>query len=191
MKQLLLISIAIFSFMNSSVSQNAASMLLGGNLLFTNSRITQSSQDMRELYLSIGPVIGIVVNQNLTVGILTDFEYSKLEDKGSSSGSIYGTTISLAPFIRLQDSITGNLKYFFESYMLALQMGQYGDKIKTFNVGIGFGLLYFMSSKLSLELNIGGFSFIQVSNKTTGKESNKFSFDYDLVRPNLGIKYYL
>jgi hypothetical protein len=93
---------------------------------------------------------------------------------------------------RIHDSITDKFRIYLEpgfSKTFVLK-DESNNKPQHYRVGIDFGLLYFIYQKLSLEINVAGIKYIHRSDKDYGMKNHQFTIDYDLVNPNIGLKFY-
>lgn len=145
-----------------------------------------------EIRLSISPMVGTMISSKVALGVSMGYIYSKFED--NDPYSYYGSNnyLIIAPFVRIHNNITENFKYYIEPNLgkTFITNEESESKTQIYNAGVNFGLLYFVSQKISMELNIAGITYTHMFNKDYDFKSNNVSIDYDLVNPNLGLKYY-
>jgi len=170
-------------------SQDQAKYLAGGNFSFSSSKGTTSGNEMSLLDLNISPSVGIMVNSNSAIGLSFTVNYFRRKDNSSVTNT--DTNLGIFPFLRIHKTITENFKYYIEPkiglYFLSLNQSSNGN---LFSVSTEVGLLYFVSQKLSMELSVAGISFDRHSDKDTGFKYNAVNMGYNLVNPNLGLRYY-
>src|ERR1043165_4021963 len=103
MKKILVFSLLFILFTSASYSQiNKGSVLLGGNIGFSTNKTKDTSLENNSV--SILPVIGIAIKQNLIVGINFSYAHNKNNLYVTSSqveGESYGAGIFLRKYIPL------------------------------------------------------------------------------------------
>ncbi len=191
MKNSLFIFLVFISF-NQLKAQELGSTFFGGNFSFALESIDSETQDESEIQLSINPVIGKMVSDKIALGVAFGFIYSKYDDNSQYGYSGDSKALAIAPFIRIHNNITENFKYYITpNFGKTFVLGDKSDnKTQIYNVGINVGLLYFISQKMSVELNIAGINYIHMSDKDYDMKSNNVSLDCNLSSPNIGLKYY-
>ena len=180
----LIIAIAMQSVVfaqSEKENTNENKFMLGGNFYYNS-----ISQYQKKLNASVK--FGLVLNPVSTVGIETGVDYIK--DAVYFYNDIIrneSTSFSLMLFYRYQHQIKGNFSYFVEPSGGKIF---YKDGGNSNNIGADVGLLYYMSNKFSIELNIAGFDYGFKSLKNSDGIANKFLIQYNFTTPNFGLKYY-
>ena len=191
MKKIILFVFLVVSSINQINAQEKGNTLLGGSFKYLSENIDEGVGDQgldNSSQFTISPVIGYMVNDKVAIG--TALNYTELKSD-YYYGKIENQTLTIAPFVRIHNNITENLKYYIEpSIGKTFILGDSDNKDNIYNIGVNFGLLYFFVKNMSLELNIGGANYVSVSNKEYNYKNNTLSIDYDLVTPNIGFKYY-
>lgn len=169
-------------------------ILLGGNFSFYSDKVKSGSLEDSEIQLSISPVVGTMISDKVAIGVSLGYLYTKYEDNDPNSYRYPDKTkfLVIAPFVRIHNDITENFKYFIEPNLGKIfdLNDETDNKTQRYTAGVNFGLLYFISQKMSLELNVAGINYTYTSNKDYDFKRNTVSVDYDLVTPNIGLKYY-
>jgi hypothetical protein len=167
-------------------AQEPGYALFGGNCSFV-SELTESESIIR---FSFSPIVGMMISSKVAIGVAVGINYLKYDNEYTNYSD--SKELIFAPFVRFHNNITENLKYYIEpSFGKTFMFGDESEhKTQKYNADINFGLLYFISPHVSLEIKIAGISYSHMSDKDDDMKENIFSIDNDLVNPNIGLKYY-
>lgn len=205
MKKITLLLITIFLFTAYANAQDGSKeedqtkikkgqILLGGNLSYSSKNLNTDDLEESEVQLSISPVVGKMISDKVAVGLSLGYLYSHYEENDPNLYRYPAKTkfLVVAPSVRIHNDITENLKYYIEPYMGKIfdLEDESDNKPQRYEAGVNLGLLYFISQKISLELNVAGVDYSYLSDKDYDLKRNSVSIDYDLVTPNIGLKYY-
>jgi|GEM_PF-5749235 len=191
MKKTVLLIIMIYCSIGASFSQDFGNILLGGTLRYSF-EIRDSDRQVERTNTSflIEPSVGTMVSDKIAIGMAIGFFQTKSKSEHEDPDDYQ--SLSLIPFVRIHDSITDKFRIYLEpGFGKTFVLGDESDnKPQHYRARVDFGLLYFISQNLSLEINIAGINYIHMSDKDYGLKNNQFKIDYDLVYPNIGLKYY-
>lgn len=146
-----------------------------------------------------------MITDNIALGCAFGFQYSntKYDQILYTSGYIdfddlvfdYNqeeNIFVLNPYIRFHKSITENFMFYIQPsvYTHFTLKGDTENPTYTYGVDTYVGLLYFISTKLSLELNIAGIAYHFTKDKDDNLKGHDFGIQYNLKSPNIGLRYY-
>jgi len=160
MKKILAFSFLFALFASALHSQiNEGSVLLGGNVGFSTNEAKDTS--LKNNSVSISPVAGIAVKQNLVVGISFSYGHNKnnLNAPGAQvEGESFGVGIFARKYITLGKGFylfgeTG-LNYFSFSYTYTYSSQKTELKAQNININLYPGISYAVSKKLQLEVGL-------------------------------------
>ncbi len=196
MKKTVVLLIFLMSIANLQIkAQTKGNTLLGGNISYLsssyNSEVFGDKIEQKTSQMTISPVFGKMVTDRMAVGFKLGFKYSKIDGSNYNEPDI-DQSILFAPYIRIHYNILGNFKYYMEPYFSkTFVLGDESENApQIYQMGLNVGVLYFISQKMSLELSIAGVNYKHMYDEDTEYKSNTFSLEYDLVTPNVGLKYY-
>ncbi len=189
MKKILVFNFLFILFTSASYSQiNKGSVLLGGNIGFSTSKTKDTSLENNSV--SISPVIGIAIKQDLIVGINFSYAHNKNNLYVTSSqveGESYGAGIFLRKYIPLGKGFylfgeTG-LNYLNSSDTYTYPSQKNELKVQTITINLYPGVSYAISKKLQLEFGLPqlvtlGYSTTRdVVNGATTQKTNGVNFN--------------
>lgn len=186
MKRLTITLFFLIGLMNCN-AQEPIKRLMGGSFKYNYLQYKSDSGDVKIDDLSFGTTIGAMVSDKVAAGIA--FQYNKnIQDVVIADSN----SLSLLLFLRLHSNITEKFKFYIEPNLGSTFLIGDNSKndLKIYNVKLNFGFLYFISPKLSLELMVAGIDYKHISDKDYNLKGNDISIKYDLVTPNIGMKYY-
>ncbi|MDQ3292663.1 MAG: hypothetical protein M3Q05_15360, partial [Bacteroidota bacterium] len=132
-------------------SRNAVS---DEDLTFDPSQVNQKG-------FSAGPQAGLFITNNLAVGLTVNYKHSKMRDYNSYDSSFQNTqsqTIAFGPFARYYYFIRPELAIFGQG---AITYNHDFNEENYFGLStnVAPGLIYFISPKIGLEMNLGGITY--------------------------------
>ncbi len=194
MRKLLLITVILICCVNVSAQSDTVrsnKFMVGGNLGFNSSMFNDYYQyEEKELTFNIKPVFGYFVSNSIAIGASFDFMF--VEDDKSKYETNADKNLSVMIFVRYNGKITNKFKYYIEPYIgrKYYLLDEESEKIKEWFAKVDFGLLYFINESFSIELKVAGLSYENRTVKDTDVLYKIFDVTYDIVKPNIGLKYY-
>jgi outer membrane protein len=165
--------------------------MAGGNLAF-NLHKTNDYYEYEEKTTSfnVKPVVGYFITKNVALGISGEFNF--FEDDEDEYDTQSTKTLSLQIFARYQANISQKFKLYIDPYIgrTYYLKDDEEEKRHEFNTGADFGLLYFVSKKFSLELNLMEISWYKQTRENSDELQREFNISYDIVQPNFGMRFY-
>lgn len=223
MKKIALIITVLSLFSLKVTAQiSAGTIYFGGGLGFSSgsgkttiktSNTTTEIKDPVTTSFSISPGAGYILSEQFGVGL--NFGFSSTTTKEDSTNYSDKTTSSnffINPYFRyylmLEDNFgftgTLNIRFGTGSSKSETKIGNVtntveGPKLSNLSFGITPGIIYFPTSKIGLEANIGflglrsSTSKSETSNTTTTSTNSSFGLNVDTFTPafNVGFFYYL
>lgn len=187
----ILLSIAILcsqSIVAQEEPTKTGKFTVGGNLGFNTEKLNDYYQyEEKTTSFNIKPVFGYFVSKNIVVGVACDFVL--FEDEEDEWESIYERTLSVGLFARYQGVVADNFKYYVEPN-IGRKYNLNKKNLKSLQANVDFGLMYFISEKISIELKMAGLSYLSQSDDDSDELIRVFDITYDLVKPNFGLRYY-
>ncbi len=198
MKKLLLITaIALASFFKVSAQTEQGNILLGGAISYESDKndIGDDDDDDADENLTIMPMIGYFVKNNLALGAGVGYAYHKAPSGAKES---YFTVM---PFGRLYKSLGSEQFKIFGQLAVPLQFGSFenadGDDIgESTSIGVSLspGFSFFPTKKFGIELSFTGIEFSNYKEEDndgdTVVDTNHFSIGADFFSPQLGLLFY-
>jgi hypothetical protein len=138
---------------------NKGSVLLGGNVGFSTNEATDTS--LKNNSVSLSPVIGTAVKQNLIVGISFSYGHGKnnltapsvqSENESYGAGIFARKYVPLGKGFYLFGEMGLNYLSFSDTYTYISQKTEF--KVQTININLYPGLSYAVSKKLQLEVGL-------------------------------------
>ena len=166
-------------------------IMLGGNLGFNSGKFNDYYEyEEKELTFNIKPVFGYFVSKSVAIGASFDFMF--VEDDESEWETNAEKNLSVMIFARYNGRITNKFKFYIEPYIgrKYYLLDEESEKIKEWFVKTDFGLLYFINESFSIELKVAGLSYERQTIKDTDTLYKIFNMTYDIVKPNIGLRYY-
>ncbi|TAJ10222.1 hypothetical protein DMA11_19290 [Marinilabiliaceae bacterium JC017] len=192
MKKISLLILLTFSLIEFIYAQDQGKIILGGNICYYYNK--DQNPDYESKYKStsftFAPVAGFMVSSKVAIGFKLKYKQRNTEST-SEYNSYTEKTLTFSPFLRIHKNISDKLKFYIEPYVgkIFILEGK-DDRDQNYYAGSDFGLLYFISSKLSMELILAEIYYSHKKETDTDNKSSTFSMDYNLTYPNLGLKYY-
>jgi len=169
--------------------------VIGGSLGF-------SVKDFRDYYeykeksysYFIMPVIGVILNDKLSAGLQVEFSNSSIVQNDIFSGEfiLEEKVLSTAVFARIDFNITDKFKFYLEPNLgrKFYLNSEEQKKIRLWFVNTNVGVLYFISDNFSLEMKVAGMEYEHLKIKGRDLKLQTFNLTYDIVKPNIGLKFY-
>jgi len=132
-----------------------------------------------------------MLNNNIAAGLSFNVDYLKSTNTTPGIEDDIIMRLGIVPFVRIHKTISENFKYYIEPKINVsfISLNKSFNE-RSFSIATEIGFLYFLSQKLSLELSIASISYENSRNKDTGYKYDSFYIIYNLVNPNIGIRYY-
>lgn len=136
-----------------------------------------------------------MISPKTAIGIAIGYENSK--SYPGYGWYVYDNSISIKPHIRFYSSITETFKVFTEPYVSQTfnwkKQAKYGSveyrsKSNETALGVNMGLMYLLTNRISIEMEILGLYYRHTSLESA--KTSYFSFIYNPFSPNIGLKYY-
>ncbi len=179
---------------SAGASTNSYKSFVGGDLSFNFSEIKYGSSSVaKTVSFSAMPTVGIRVGKNLVFGFALKF--TLVEDDIPSGYYEYSNdekSLGLTFFLRTHTNLTGKLKLYYEP-IVGRTFHLLDDSQKEFRdyfVGMNFGMVYFVKDHLSIEVKIASAKYEHISIEDSDYKANEFDINYDIIQPNLGLKFY-
>jgi len=195
MKKITIYIVLSLVFISNAFSQTDSSFvnrfMLGGNLAFnlhkTNDYYEYEEKTTR---LIVKPVFGYFITKNVALGI--SGEFNLFEDDEDEYDTQSTKTLKIQLFARYQGNIDSKFKFYIDPYIGRTYFLNDEDEEKRheLNTGADFGLLYFVSDKFSLELNLMEISWYKQTRENSDELIREFDIAYDIVKPNFGMRFY-
>jgi hypothetical protein len=150
------------------------SVLLGGGISFNNVRQTVNNPDSKEDYLTVTPVIGVAVKENLVMGIQLTYGHSESNTPFAPlfDNNNYGAELFIRKYLPLgkgfylfgQSGVyyrTNNYKYTYPAYTAE-------QKDRAVGINLYPGISYAITKKFHLEAGLASLASLEYStNKIT------------------------
>ncbi|MFI5185978.1 MAG: hypothetical protein ACHQF0_04600 [Chitinophagales bacterium] len=160
MKQnLLFLAVSIFSVavMNAQISKG--SILLGGNIGFSDSK-DKNNSDIKLNSVSLSPAIGVAVEQNAIVGIQISYGHSK--NNLAASPQYETTSYGLEFFLRKYKSLGKGFYFFWQSglfynsyeYRELNTSNEYKEEQRNAGIDLYPGISYALAKRFQLEISL-------------------------------------
>ena len=178
MKKITLSIILLLGSFGFIFSQESGNSIVGGNINIIHSTLKDGSDIVSETSVSFGLSYAKMIGNKVAIGISLDAinYYDNIEKYG----------LYLGPLVRIHNNITDNFKPYVEPNIgITLIEGSESN----FNAGINFGFVYFVSKKICFDINFASLNFIWI-NLDDEISYDYFSIEYNIVSPQIGLKYY-
>lgn len=192
MKQIYILLLVAFFGSQSILAQEETiefrRFTVGGNLGFSTEKLNDYFEyEEKTTSFNIKPVFGYFVSKNIVVGVACNFVL--FEDEKDEWESQNKRTLSVGFFARYQGVVADNFNYYVEPNFG--RMYNLNEKnLKSLEANVDFGLMYFISEKISIELKMAGLSYLSQSDDDSDRLIRIFDISYDIVKPNFGLRYY-
>jgi hypothetical protein len=193
LKTIVMKKIVFFSFLFVVLSCflhaqiNKGSVLLGGNVGFSTTKAKDTSLENNGV--SVSPVVGIAVKQNLVVGLSFNYSHSKDNlnlNNYQSEGKSYGAGVFVRKYVPLGKGfyLFGETGLNYQDYSGAYTYTYQKTELKVQSIGINLypGVSYAISKKLQLEfglpqlVTLGYSKTRQIVNDATTQKTNEVYF---------------
>jgi hypothetical protein len=165
--------------------------MVGGNLGYNSTKLNDYYEfEEKTVTFNFKPVFGFILNEKITVGASVDF--TLVEDDLPDYESNAEKTLSAIIFARFNNRITDKFKFYLEPYFgrKYYLLNAEDKKNKEWFIKTDFGVLYFISDSFSLELKVAGIEYSYLTVKDTDTKIQTFDLTYDIVKPNIGLRFY-
>jgi|LGVF01.1.fsa_nt_gb opacity protein-like surface antigen len=184
-----------------SVTANAqlteGNIILGGDVKFTYSDAESGSYRVEDKSLSISPQFGWMVNDKIAFGFKGKYEHVLRTNSSYGSYTDDQTIYGLSTYLKVHNNITEKFLWYYEAE-LGMSRVKYedeydgeSDKIDFVNAAVNVGIMYFVTTKLSIDLGLFNINYSKSLKNDKEININDINFGLDLVNPKLGIKFYL
>jgi len=172
----------------------------------TNSSGTIGSQEQKNSNISIQPMIGTFVSNNLALGLFASYEQARNESiypdvSNNSSNKMNAYTVG--PFIRkffpLNEKFAlygqGNLGYSHSSTRFEPEIVgsvfSINSKYNSFSAALRPGIVFFATSKIGVDLSVQGLQYSIGKEKNSSRSISNFNADFYFPNLNIGVNIYL
>ena len=195
MKKALLIVAVAFASLTASAQTEQGKILVGGTVNFNSSKSDADDAEATNS-LTIQPVIGYFVAENIAVGTGIGYQYTKLPSDAKSDA------IVVSPFGRYYKSISDQFKFFGQlSVPMAFGTNKNsdGDKLSSstsIGVALSPGFAFFPAKKFGIEFAFRGISYNKVTvedadgNEVEGAGSSTFNIGANFFNPQIGFVFH-
>ncbi len=211
MKKIILktsVCLFLFCIVFSSKAQIEKGMkVLSGSASFYNSSSNSTSTFNKYKRTSIdgAPQMGFFISNKFCIGLSIPLNFYLQTSGISKPYSSYRAKefqYGVAPYVRYYKSFSDKFYCFVNAStgvgFRNMDIKGNNPEVKltgySYSAGAGFGLLYFVSSKLSIETTLAGISYNHYSNKTSNTSGSGMSHDFSASiapsRLSLGLSYY-
>ncbi|CAA9271855.1 MAG: hypothetical protein AVDCRST_MAG95-2801 [uncultured Adhaeribacter sp.] len=175
--------------------------LLGGTLGLAKNMVPNNTfpspqfTDEREKSFIAGPQAALFIADNIAVGLSVNYEHTKIR-RFDAMQNIYDPirtqTLSLGPLVRYYHFLNADFAVFGQAKALYSEDFNHRD-YNQFTAALAPGLVYFVTPKIGLELNIGGLTY----EYAYSKRPDDYTFTFHNVDLRLlnglqtGISFYL
>lgn len=161
--------------------------MVGGNLQFNYSNPESATGDWEFVDAHFAPKFGYYFNDQTSMGIELGLSYTKQRD-WDGYGYREGTMLQASVFYRSQNSITEKFKYYIEPSAGRIFIKD--SELLYYYVSANVGLMYYVKDRLSIELKVASLDYNLYWFKDSEYKTKEFGIAYDLITPNLGLRYY-
>ena len=189
-----LLSTLVLFWFNGSGQENPPTKknyMVGGNLGYNSTKLNDYYEfEEKTVSFNFKPVFGFILNEKISVGASVDF--TLLEDDLPDYESNAEKTLSAILFARFNNRITDKFKFYLEPYFgrKYYLLNAEDKKNKEWFIKSDFGVLYFITNSFSLELKVAGIEYSYLTVKDTDTKVQTFNLTYDIVKPNIGLRFY-
>src|SRR5574344_1268766 len=170
-------------------AQNNGDFILGGSAGYGTNHFNLNTRNSNEILL-IAPTVGSMLSERVAIGV--DMAYANMDSQSDATGVLNGGVLALSPFIRIHKDIANNFKLYYGPHcgaMIDLD-DQSNKRIEFYNVGFNVGLIYFITPKFSMEMNIAQLEILGIFDRNNQNSDPSLLFQYNLVDPMIGLKFY-
>lgn len=170
-------------------AQNFGDFILGGSAGYGTNQFNLSTRNSNEILL-IAPTVGAMLSERVAIGV--DMAYANMDSQSDVTGILNGGVLAISPFIRIHKDITKNFKCFYGPHCGAMidLNEQTNNRMEFYNVGFNAGLIYFVTPKFSLEMNLAQLEILGIFDKNNQNSEPSLLFQYNLIDPMIGLKFY-
>jgi opacity protein-like surface antigen len=180
-----LLLLMTFLLTDARAQISKGSFLLGSNLSFNASNITEKNKNgnknvLPSTYsLSVNPKLGYFVMENLSIGIDINFIYTR-DTTSNSSETSSRTHFLMGPFGRYYFLLNDNLYLFFEANV-GLGLTSTPELSKTLlGAGAGPGLSFFLTDNVALE-TMAKYNYFQTSGTDQTETINNLNMSIGMI----------
>lgn len=193
-KAIFLLTVLILSHSTGFGQDDSAfnkKFMVGGNLGYNSTKLNNYYEfEEKTVSFNFKPVFGFILNDKITMGASVDFIL--VEDDLPDYESNAEKTLSAMLFARFNNRITDKFKFYLEPYFgrKYYLLNSENKKNKEWFIKFDFGVLCFISNSFSLELKVAGIEYSYFTVKDTDTKVQTFNLTYDIVKPNIGLRFY-
>lgn len=216
MKKNFLFLILLLTSLNSFAQLEKGKFFVGGNLNVFSTKRNMLTLDTlvdwkKASGVNVNPAVGYFIANNFVVGLNLGYNHERSELYNSSSTHYTDLShiYSIGPFCRYYKMASEKIAFFGEArfdFNFNKRYTKYPDnnnfEIKNKSIYFGPelrpGVVYFVSSKVGLELTAGSLSYRYIINKNSNNGNyngnyinNDFNLNFHLKDINLGVFFYL
>jgi hypothetical protein len=185
----LLLAIIIFS--HAQETQNLLKGFIGFNLSHSVEKFHESKwSEEKSISTNFKPTLGIFITKSIAIGV--SYEINSQRNEATNQDDTKLNTNTLRFYSRIQANINESFKFYFDPYF-GKTFYKGNDEVEELNewsTGIDFGLSYFVTENLSLELNMLNASYYKQTIDDSDEYTNGFDMSYNFLKPNIGMRLY-
>lgn len=189
MKRSLALCLAVALFSGFAYGQLNKRFMFGGNASFYKQVNNVWTDKESEIQFAMNTSFGLKLNSRIALGLELGYAYS---ERKMYSYSLESSEIVVGLFLRAHKNITEKFMCYVEPYCRKSFLS--GDGIthtpNIYSVGINSGLLFFITPKLNIEIKVASLNYLHEENDDYHTNLNTIFMEYDIVTPNIGLKYY-
>ncbi len=177
MKKITLLTVLFtIGFMNAQKN----TLLVGGHIGYSSSKSEYLDFESKSNRFNFSPVVGYQLHDNWTVGINSNISSSTSEN--FSEETTKAKSLSIGPFVRYTKTISetfavyGDLGTRFQKSKTTLQDDSSEDQ--GYYIGFVPAILINIKNGFALNFNIGGISYIAMSNNDLDIKTSGFGFNF-------------
>ncbi len=165
---------------------------LGGNINYSNTEAPGFESSIFQL----NPRGALFLNNTTSLGLNLGY-LSNTTDQGVGENKL--STFSLGAFVRFHKNVSDRF-YFFLEPSVGFGTGTQENPafandfdVNTFNINLVPGILYFLSDKIALEMNMGGIVYSNNSTEGNGldQDVDNFGVNFNLTNLTIGASIFL
>ncbi len=190
--------LCVYAQENGQKGTNLYQSYVGGGLSLNANIVKQGKSDseVKHAIISIAPVIGLRVDNDLFLGLAMNFTHIERSFSSNDPWFPYYFDIqkmlSFGLFLRTHSNLSEKLKIYYEPYAgrTFYIKPESDNDLRDYFMGINAGILYFVQPRFSIEMKVAGFQYNNSSYKDSDFVLHSFSLDYVFIEHNLGLKFY-
>ncbi|NQX80570.1 MAG: hypothetical protein HRT66_01050 [Flavobacteriaceae bacterium] len=197
------ILLIILSVSKTNAQENK-NIFIGGDISYITKETNIGGSEYKgdtETNLNLNASIGKFINDKIALGISLGYSYQEKWIQFYDNYDSYDyfklefKSISINPFIRTHKDISEKLIIYTEGgFILDLEINEdktSNEKSNSYRIYGKTGLLYFISSKISLEINLLSLTYSKSEIKNIDHNSKALYIRSGISSPTIGVKWYL